>query len=210
MLKAITLWEPWATMMAIGAKVNETRGQRIHHRGPIAIHAAKNKGGASDEVTNAAIQAFHKRGLEPKFNFGCIVAVVDLYECRMSEDFGFEGVDKELIFVNNDEAGFGDYSPGRFIYRTRDLRPLPKPIPASGCQALHWTLPDSIEAEVRQQLLSVPAQCCFGACTPNRCSNRAVWRGVFKNYATDLVWCDEHKVEPHPSEQDHSLKKIIP
>lgn len=39
MLKAITLWEPWASLMAIGAKKNETRGCWTKHRGDIAIHA---------------------------------------------------------------------------------------------------------------------------------------------------------------------------
>ena len=36
MLKAITLYEPWASLMAIGAKRNETRPCRINHRGDIA------------------------------------------------------------------------------------------------------------------------------------------------------------------------------
>jgi hypothetical protein len=31
-MKAITLYEPYASLMRIGAKINETRGQRTNHR----------------------------------------------------------------------------------------------------------------------------------------------------------------------------------
>lgn len=31
---AISLWQPWATLMAIGAKTIETRSWSTRHRGP--------------------------------------------------------------------------------------------------------------------------------------------------------------------------------
>lgn len=40
-MKCISLWQPWATLLAIGAKRFETRSWRCGHRGPLAIHAAK-------------------------------------------------------------------------------------------------------------------------------------------------------------------------
>lgn len=39
-MKALTIWQPWATAIAIGAKRIETRSWETHYRGPIAIHAA--------------------------------------------------------------------------------------------------------------------------------------------------------------------------
>ncbi len=42
-MKAITIWQPWATLLAIGAKKYETRGWTTKYRGPIAIHAAAKK-----------------------------------------------------------------------------------------------------------------------------------------------------------------------
>lgn len=39
-MKAITLWQPWASLVATGAKIIETRSWGTRHRGPIAIHAA--------------------------------------------------------------------------------------------------------------------------------------------------------------------------
>jgi hypothetical protein len=40
-MKAITIWQPWASLIAIGAKQYETRSWETKYRGPIAIHAAK-------------------------------------------------------------------------------------------------------------------------------------------------------------------------
>lgn len=40
-MKALTLTQPWATLVAIGAKRIETRSFQRSYRGPLAIHAAK-------------------------------------------------------------------------------------------------------------------------------------------------------------------------
>ena len=40
---AISLWEPWASLMATGAKTIETRGWATRHRGPLLICAAKRR-----------------------------------------------------------------------------------------------------------------------------------------------------------------------
>jgi activating signal cointegrator 1 len=43
-MKAITLTQPWATLVAIGAKCIETRSWATAYRGRLAIHAAKGLG----------------------------------------------------------------------------------------------------------------------------------------------------------------------
>jgi activating signal cointegrator 1 len=40
-VKAISLWQPWATLIALGEKKFETRSWLTNYRGQIAIHAAK-------------------------------------------------------------------------------------------------------------------------------------------------------------------------
>jgi|ERR1035437_3790402 hypothetical protein len=42
-MKALTLYEPWASLISIGAKTIETRSWSTSYRGPLAIHAAKRK-----------------------------------------------------------------------------------------------------------------------------------------------------------------------
>ena len=38
-MKALTLWQPWASLIAWGEKRYETRSYGISHRGTLAIHA---------------------------------------------------------------------------------------------------------------------------------------------------------------------------
>lgn len=152
MLKAITLYEPWASLMAIGAKQNETRGHRTLHRGDICIHAAKISPGVSDEVLRAELRAYSDRDFGQRASAGCIVAMVDLFEVRRTEDFGFEGTDPLLIQISEEEQGFGNYGAGRFVYRTRNLRRLRSTVPCRGFQCVGWTVPDEIEQRVREQL----------------------------------------------------------
>lgn len=42
-MKALTLTQPWASLVELGEKWIETRSWRTGHRGPIAIHAGKRK-----------------------------------------------------------------------------------------------------------------------------------------------------------------------
>lgn len=59
-MKAITIWQPWASLLACGAKKYETRSRPISYRGPIAIHAAARKCDTSSlpaSTVHAMIQA---------------------------------------------------------------------------------------------------------------------------------------------------------
>jgi hypothetical protein len=178
MLKAITLYEPWASLMAIGAKRNETRGCRTSHRGDIAIHAAKTTQALAPAIINAyhnrgmvpppntpealvpaVIDAYHNRGIVPSPDtLGCIVAVVDLWDVQPAEKFDtFRTNDKELIPITKEEFMFGNYNGGcgRWIFRTRNLRRLTTPIPTRGYQSIGWTVPPDVEAQVREQLRTI-------------------------------------------------------
>ena len=42
-IKAISLWQPWASLIALGGKKIETRSWPTKYRGPLAIHASKNQ-----------------------------------------------------------------------------------------------------------------------------------------------------------------------
>lgn len=41
--RALSLWQPWASLIALGVKTIETRSWNTYYRGPLAIHAAKRK-----------------------------------------------------------------------------------------------------------------------------------------------------------------------
>lgn len=41
-IKTLSLWQPWASLVAVGEKRIETRSWATKHRGTIAIHATQN------------------------------------------------------------------------------------------------------------------------------------------------------------------------
>ena len=137
--------------MAIGAKTMETRGQRTSHRGDIAIHAAVADHGIPESIVPATMKAFQDRGIVPTpASMGCILAVVELYDCMASENFSIYG--NRGFKITEEEFIFGNYSPGRFVYLTRNLRRLKQPVHCRGAQPIGWTVPPEIEQQVRQQL----------------------------------------------------------
>lgn len=47
-MKALTLWQPWASLIALGVKTIETRSWSTSYRGPLAIHAAAKRPDVGD------------------------------------------------------------------------------------------------------------------------------------------------------------------
>ncbi len=140
-MKAISLWQPWATLIAIGAKTFETRGWHANYAGPVAIHAAKKDGMLSADGEKACAE-FFKRAALPldlrKIPHGAIIAVCYIAACYetdpkngWTEGDGFA----RLAYgptIEFPERYFGDYSPNRFAWKLEDVRPLLKPIPFPG------------------------------------------------------------------------------
>ncbi|RKN75026.1 ASCH domain-containing protein [Paenibacillus ginsengarvi] len=145
-MKAITIIQPWATLIAIGDKQFETRSWPTKYRGPIAIHAGKkvDREACEREPIRSTLAAHgYTAGNLPT---GVVVATANLSECFMikHDTLGglvlleaerrrthFETTDKEFIF--------GDYTSGRFVWELNDVKQLPDPIPAKGQQGLwNW------------------------------------------------------------------------
>lgn len=165
-MKALSLWQPWASLVAIGAKGIDTRGWATRYRGPLAIHAAARKCDTKDipaPTVHAMIQILRPvteklartamylpLELLPR---GCVIATCTLAECcRIGED-GLYRLDPDKIepptwfapLPGEPEISFGDYTPGRFAWILEDVRPLPEPIPAKGHQSLwSWEPPEGV------------------------------------------------------------------
>ena len=109
-MKAISLWQPWASAMALGMKKNETRSWSTNYRGPLLIHAAKKV----ISWPSAYIQAiFDGIAFQPTdLPLGQILCRVDLIDCKR-------------ILIHNRPEGhereLGDYTPGRYIWITNNL-----------------------------------------------------------------------------------------
>lgn len=150
-MKTITITQPWATLVAIGAKHIETRSWSTHYRGPLAIHAAKGLspvGGMAglcelcyEKPFYDALQAAGIRRAT-RLPFGAIVATCQLVDVRIigQEENGDATIladDMRSFFpILGNERAFGDYSPGRYAWLLADVKPLAEPIPARGALGL--------------------------------------------------------------------------
>ena len=129
-MKAITLTQPWATLMAIGAKTLETRGWATKYRGPIAIHAAKAWDSSDCEhepFRSVLMAAGYDR--DEKIPRGAILAIAELVNCIPTT---------YASFVNRPphEEEFGNYGPGRYAFDMRNVFRLVEPIPCRGALSL--------------------------------------------------------------------------
>ncbi|RXZ84446.1 ASCH domain-containing protein [Paenibacillaceae bacterium] len=149
-MKAITIHQPWATLIAVGAKQYETRGWATKYRGPIAIHASKKDPhdmmqSLPHDVQRLMYEQIYDRlgissGALKRMPTGCVIATANLSNCFKSVDTWTDGYELEgHRLVYSPEYEFGDFSPGRYAWELTDVQQLPEPIPAKGQQRLwNW------------------------------------------------------------------------
>jgi hypothetical protein len=149
-MKALTLIQPFASLVAIEAKLNETRSWPTNYRGPLAIHAAKHfpedyQGLCFFEpfrsiLAKAGFITLNRTYLgDHNFPLGCVVAICKLLDCRYILKPGQLYLDPEIkpfILPEEPELSFGDYTPGRFVFSLSEIQQLANPIPARGYQKL--------------------------------------------------------------------------
>lgn len=151
-MKVLTLTQPWATLVAIGAKRIETRAWKTNYRGPLAIHAAKGfpswaKKLVHEEPFITALEnakiTNRLRSAYLQLPVGCIVATCELIDCIYIsgcpvavhvERMGFT-VDCHIP-PGEPELSFGNYSSGRYAWLLANIEMVPSPIPMRGALGL--------------------------------------------------------------------------
>lgn len=162
-MKAITVQEPWATLIAIGEKHFETRSWKTNYRGRIAIHAAKTmtiQGRDLVRESELLHAAFERHQVNPftgrmdndfsrPFNWDClrdfpatalfrhskgrVVAVGSIKDCIPTEEVW------RRYRGSVQERRFGDYSPGRYAWLIEYVTYQIETLPWKGGLGL-WTL----------------------------------------------------------------------
>jgi activating signal cointegrator 1 len=135
-MKAISLLQPWATLVVLGIKTIETRIWGTQHRGPILIHASKGKAGnifALEPPFKKYIPDFKK------LPFGAIIGQATITGVIRVEDLGMN--DELINRLTMEEKAFGDYSEGRYAWVLEEAIQFDKPIPARGTLSI-WEFPD--------------------------------------------------------------------
>lgn len=134
-MKAISLWQPWASLIAVGAKHHETRHWSTEHRGPIAIHAAKtvDTAGAPDALCLRALGEWWQKSCP----IGAIVAIGDLTSVHRAETVAGR--------TSRPDLAAGNFTMGRYAWRIDNVRALDRPIPCVGRQGIfNWTPPGDL------------------------------------------------------------------
>ncbi len=161
-MKALSLWQPYASLIAVGAKPFETRdwappwhliGQRI------AVHAAKRRPSSLSAmalynlgVADALGRADWLAGLP----YGTVVCTAVLRGAYRTASWPHHAgapvaVDACRSFPTPPRTTiptdtWGDYSPGRWCWHLVDVHPLDPPVPLKGRQGL-FAIEDSLLPE---------------------------------------------------------------
>ncbi len=145
-MKAITILQPWASLIACGAKQIETRSWATKYRGEIAIHAGLsskfvdtvdwNKKVFSDPFLTA-LKPYHfyrndgsLSGM--KLEYGKVIAIADLVDCV---EMTASRIAMWKKVYGDNEIIFGDFQLGRYAWILANVRAV-EPVPAKGMQRL--------------------------------------------------------------------------
>jgi hypothetical protein len=148
------LTQPWASLVALGAKQLETRNWLTPYRGPLAIHAAKTM---PREVIEWVLGCWHAREALRAAGYaslrtlplGAIVAAGELVECCPIRVGGVVETARGVrVPLSDQEQAFGDFAAGRVAWRLADMRRVEPPVPCRGALGL-WHM----EADTYQQVL---------------------------------------------------------
>ena len=118
-MRAITIWQPYASLVEIGLKQYETRSWKTNYRGPLLIHSGKRpmdwilKHSAKETVRTAA-EIFGADKLR-KLPVGCAICVVDLVDC-------IEITPEVIAAQNESEINVGNWKLGNFAWKLENPR----------------------------------------------------------------------------------------
>lgn len=136
-VRAISLWQPWADLVARGLKGYETRSWNISYRGIIAIHAAKKKLNSRDYGEVLRRQMLQDE-VDPYFlRFGCFVCFAEVIDSEHTE-----AVRGNLSLR---ELAYGNFDDERFAWKFGRIFPLRETIDFPGHQGIfNWKLGDEV------------------------------------------------------------------
>lgn len=136
-MRALTVRQPWASLILAGLKTIETRSARTKRRGRVYLHAGSTMGKAERE---AAI----REGFDPDtLPRGAIIGSIEIVDAVRAED----------LVVSDAERSRGDYRAGRWGWKVANVRALSTPVAASGALSF-WSVPPDIAQAAEDQLKS--------------------------------------------------------
>ena len=144
-MKALSLLQPYASLIALGYKRYETRSWSTTYRGPLLIHASAGKPKWAREVCKydpIIRQLLARHGLTfDTLPRGVLLSSCELLEVsrilhRRGSEWGQEPQALSPAELSDTELACGDYTPGRFAWQLAQVHLLANPRPAKGALGL--------------------------------------------------------------------------
>lgn len=130
-MKTLTVCQPYAEMIASGAKRIENRTWPTRHRGPLAIHAGRSRAWLSPALASGEISADQARGLV----WGAVVAtcrLVGCFELARIELLAQRGqLHDDLLWIPCDR-----HAGGPWLWIVSEVVRLADPVPVLGQRGL--------------------------------------------------------------------------
>lgn len=123
-MKVLSLQEPFASFIAMGHKLIETRSWKTNYRGEILIHASKSRA-FIDSITDKRVLELME-GVD--FKFGKIICKAKVVDCIKMDEALIERVKQS----NEKEYLLGIYEVGRYAWILEGVEVLKSPIEAKG------------------------------------------------------------------------------
>lgn len=153
-MKALSLWQPWASLVAFGVKRYETRFWPTRYRGELVICATRElrQEGRDAFLGSAFGFALAKHGILYPWDLplGCALCVVELEDVIYLRD-GIASLPDAANVQNTPEAQFGDFTAGRYAWKLGNVRALAKTVGVRGAQGL-FELGTGEELSIRSRL----------------------------------------------------------
>lgn len=135
-MKALTISQPYASLIADGKKWVENRVWGTPYRGPLAIHAGK------------GTQYLTREQMALRYPTGCVIAVVRLVACiNIGGPREWDRAFEIYLGLTIDDILKHEYTEGPWCWVLREVRKFDTFIPCRGAQGL-WDLPADVAARV--------------------------------------------------------------
>lgn len=140
-MKAISLWQPWALAVVLGAKRFETRHWKTGVRGPVLIHAAKRWTSLQSDMLGAFIEA-DALPANVEIHRGKILGRIEIIGMKRTEEYEVGEPDRRRIISYQEEI-LGDWSKGRWAWEFWNPIAFRTAIPFRGSQGF-FEVPDEL------------------------------------------------------------------
>ena len=162
-MKALTIQQPYASLIALGLKTIETRSWSTRHRGRIAIHAGAAVAEDADKRCWSGIEStLGPRLAQPVIPTGAVIATAKIADCvpmigptnytnlpQVTSLEVWADVERLVLWTptqsgyprmadKTDQLPYGAFKPGRWAWLLEEVEPI-EPVEASGRRRLwNW------------------------------------------------------------------------